>query len=389
MGTGQPILSTIRGIIVRYLIVFAIAVMSLTGCQTRPLYDIGSGPVVLSKTTASGFNRYLSRTDGNPTLFVISTDGGNWSSLHCPGFNCRPNNGDDSIKSCNSRAKNRGHVCKIFALGRDIVWKGPVSFPRSSAGEHTFALTRKNPDGPGWITFSGTAIFKAGDPEIYLALKWRGVDCRGVANKKTEAWFIDCSGTREFSGTFVSGSNNLYEGIGKDNGGEQVDFAIQKIRTISHRYNDERSKPNPAATLNAKELCSVALDPYLSSSWSTQDHAKDFVTEAKVRGFDPAYCRDRVKNISPASMGAIELCDKALDSGDATSWSSSANAQAYVQEAKRRGFSLDRCKADAAKAQSGDYDRAIDRYFFCVLPDGEQKYMSKRRCEAQSGSIRS
>jgi hypothetical protein len=266
-GTGADRGGIMRQLKFGFLALYAVL---LGACQTQPLYDIGKGPVVLSPTVVSGFQKYLNTPNSYPTVFVISADGKTWASSTCPSLHCKSNHGERQIESCNSVAKRRGSVCKVFAIGDEIVWDGTIAYPGGAAGSLTFVITKSNPNAYGSLVSTGTADIRDDATIIGLRMKEGGRSCEGTADTKSGKWVLACWGGETYRGTFVAGSANLYEGIGT--------------------MQSEVAVPMPAA-LDAKRLCDLALDRDDRAKWSVSDSSGAYVFEAKRRGFSVDKCK--------------------------------------------------------------------------------------------------
>ena len=95
----------------------AVAIV-LTACSNIDV-EPGSGPLTLSYTVERGFEEYLKRE--TPRVFVVSEDGNYYHYYYCAGDACRQSNyTHDTIERCE---KGSNLECKIYAFGRDIVWK--------------------------------------------------------------------------------------------------------------------------------------------------------------------------------------------------------------------------------------------------------------------------
>ncbi|KLN61660.1 hypothetical protein WH96_04800 [Kiloniella spongiae] len=107
----------------KYLAVLFLVFFTV-GCSNSAYHrQIGTGPITLSEPAQKSFERYL---DSNPAVFAITKDGStSWGWYYCPENNgCRGNNFVSmapAIKSCEERA--HGKPCKVYAIGRNIVWK--------------------------------------------------------------------------------------------------------------------------------------------------------------------------------------------------------------------------------------------------------------------------
>ncbi len=80
--------------------------VGIFGCQTTG-DPIGSGSVEMSPRVATAAARYFCNTDECEINMTRST------AI------------DNALKHCRKNANNR--VCKIYAIGQDVVWKGPVT----------------------------------------------------------------------------------------------------------------------------------------------------------------------------------------------------------------------------------------------------------------------
>jgi hypothetical protein len=107
----------------KYLAVLFLVFFTV-GCS-NPAYQrqIGTGPITLSDRAQASFEEYL---DSNPSVFAVTEDGStSWGWYYCPeNEGCRGNNfvyTGPAIRTCEKHS--RGKPCKIYALGRKIVWK--------------------------------------------------------------------------------------------------------------------------------------------------------------------------------------------------------------------------------------------------------------------------
>ena len=115
--------------------------------------DVGSGPIRLSIAAEKKFQKYLALDE--PLAFGVSTDGQRSSGSFCqqPGT-CADIDGPGlALERCHATAGLKGHPCKIFAIGKDIVWDGAVSLAEPTndpiAGQHLQnILTPPSPQSP-------------------------------------------------------------------------------------------------------------------------------------------------------------------------------------------------------------------------------------------------
>ncbi|HSA81911.1 MAG TPA: hypothetical protein VLE23_13935, partial [Geminicoccaceae bacterium] len=83
--------------------------------------DRGTGPITLSPGTEASFAEYTGRDA--PLYFVVTEDGRGSYYVYCVGgFNCTSSAARmRALDECSRR--NAGHDCKIYAIGRSIVWQ--------------------------------------------------------------------------------------------------------------------------------------------------------------------------------------------------------------------------------------------------------------------------
>lgn len=96
-------------------------VLLLAGCQTTNY--AGTGPLRLSQRATDFLQKYLSLHNG--AAFAISEDGRYYTYRYCPQASCVE--GDHqyfAVQNCESNSKR---TCKILAVGRKVVWQGPVT----------------------------------------------------------------------------------------------------------------------------------------------------------------------------------------------------------------------------------------------------------------------
>jgi hypothetical protein len=83
--------------------------------------DRGTGPITLSPSAEASFAEYMGRDA--PILFLLTEDGrGSYYTYCVGGFNCTTSAARvRALDAC--RRRNAGQDCKIYAIGRSIVWQ--------------------------------------------------------------------------------------------------------------------------------------------------------------------------------------------------------------------------------------------------------------------------
>ncbi|WP_085899559.1 hypothetical protein [Kiloniella majae] len=96
----------------------------MMGCKSASLQPhIGSGPIVLGNEVQEAFDKYLKT---NSAVFAVSEDGrSSYGYYYCPAnYRCLGNNLKSVRPAIESCEKNSyGQPCKVYAIGRSIVWK--------------------------------------------------------------------------------------------------------------------------------------------------------------------------------------------------------------------------------------------------------------------------
>lgn len=103
--------------------VLLIAAVLAAGCKTAGGIK-GDGPIRVSSNVANGFAEY--KTKAKPLTFAVSVDGREYSYYYCTGTPCTSSHATpETIADCQGRSG--GVPCKVFAIGREVVWNGPVT----------------------------------------------------------------------------------------------------------------------------------------------------------------------------------------------------------------------------------------------------------------------
>ena len=107
------------------IIIIAMLSLVVSGCVASGGGSgnlVGSGPINLSKNVKSNLYWYQNEL-GFPMYFAVSIDGKHEGHGYCnSGFSCGVySDPGHAINNC--EAKSKGVPCKIYAEGKNIVWK--------------------------------------------------------------------------------------------------------------------------------------------------------------------------------------------------------------------------------------------------------------------------
>ena len=114
----------------RYYWALALPLMCAS-CQDP---EYGTGPITLSPQVAASFAEYMEHD--SPVYFIVTEDGRGSYYLYCRGgFSCTSSAARmRALNQC--RVSNPGNDCKIYAVGRSVVWQdaeGAVTAVASAA----------------------------------------------------------------------------------------------------------------------------------------------------------------------------------------------------------------------------------------------------------------
>jgi hypothetical protein len=113
------------------------SLLLLAACQDR---DVGTGPVTLSPGVEASFAEYKGRDA--PLYFLVTENGRGAYYTYCGGgFNCTSSAARvQALDLC--RRRYPGSDCKIYAIGRSIVWdtEGPATALASAAPAERLGL---------------------------------------------------------------------------------------------------------------------------------------------------------------------------------------------------------------------------------------------------------
>jgi len=231
-------------------LLFSFMTTLLAACQTT-FYDAGTTPIKISNAVVAGFDRY--KQYDHPLFFAVTIDGKYFYSTGCPDSQCASGAETRVISDCEIRY---GKECKIFAFERDIVWKGPITYPETRSGQYLLNIRIK--EASGTRNSVGSAIFSSDKIKLGLKVWIKGSDCTGIASIETSKWNLSCKNPKKmFHGTFHPATKNKFEGFGRGENGAPVYLVIpnpmpgQQMNTSSSTLPQ---KSSTGATENAVGL---------------------------------------------------------------------------------------------------------------------------------------
>lgn len=257
----------------RFWFVFVLATPLITGCVTDP--DYGQGPLSLSFRVKAMFDEY-SRLS-NPFAFAVSIDGNYAGWTYCSqgvaGTGCQATP-HAAVSYCESAS--RGIPCKIYAVGRNVVWQGgPVTLhpdiaaaPPQGAPQSSGAISQyTRPIAVQWEGYSdlisGTVTLNenASGGKMAMVLPRSEGDCQGsytFDNKGGGSWAASCTNGLAASGDFEGfGNNKGSVGKGTDSKGRAVKFTIGAGQT--------QVKPTASNNAAASNIPQLFLDADIQS----------------------------------------------------------------------------------------------------------------------------
>ncbi|HEB80168.1 MAG TPA: hypothetical protein ENI79_06825 [Rhodospirillales bacterium] len=88
---------------------------------------VGGGPLTLSPESKADFQRYLKRE--YPLAFAVSRDGEHSGYYYCNVKNAclLADAKSEALADCRSNTPASSGACKIYAIAKDVVWRGAVS----------------------------------------------------------------------------------------------------------------------------------------------------------------------------------------------------------------------------------------------------------------------
>ncbi len=101
----------------------AVGLLLLAACETTADTETGTGPLHLSRGTASLFEQY--KGEFIPYIFMVTTDGRWGNYVYCDNACTRHNARASAFAYC--RDYGKGVPCRVFAIGENIIWKGKVT----------------------------------------------------------------------------------------------------------------------------------------------------------------------------------------------------------------------------------------------------------------------
>ena len=275
--------------------------MGVTAGQAD-IYKTGEGPITISSSTLAGFEKY--KLEAEPLFFAVANDGKGFGYTQCPPYysGCLNDNGDRARELCDRKAKLRGAECFTFADGREVVWKGPVTYP--DYGDDYLVLFAIGTVGKS-INYGGKGNSFDGGRKIAL----RVGKCRGEADISTKKWYLKgCKDDISAHGTFVAGSGSeKYYGVGRDNRGVSVEIKLLVPGSSGGKISKgKRLHPTIPTSISESGIAKYkAIDPGISPTSGKLTHKAFAASEGGAWGY-----RSNQDNIYDAVVLAFIRCNK-------------------------------------------------------------------------------
>jgi len=253
---------------------------ALSGCQTiGPSKLVGTTPVQLSKNTSIAFQRY--KSSGVGAAFAIPLSGSGSYASNCDYAQCIYPAGsaeEQAVKQCGI---NNNTTCKLFAIRKNIVWTGPISYPKWSENEYPLVIRKTLKAGRSYRSYTGVAKFNNHKTSFTISVKMGGDQCDGGADLVNETWSINCSEDNKYSGTIKTSSMSMYWGKSHDS-----------VLTISILDVPQNPKSNKRISFG-----STVDKPYAASKKSIKERLtelKSFVDEGLLTKKEAAEKRKKI-----------------------------------------------------------------------------------------------
>lgn len=218
--------------------IFCAAVL-IAGCQTATSH-IGEGALEVSSRVATAMEGYF-RLD-HPLAMAITTDGRHAARSYCSTSGCEVRfTENESIQNalghCRKNAGDR--TCKIYALGKKVVWNGPVTnrasiWSPSKPTEQRATLKWQGYETDGTLRMvSGIAEFLDGGKQVALRFQshpnFMGT-CGGnidVPEGNQGQWTLNCTKAPTVEGSIkLNSKDRSGNGYARDRYGRQVELKI-------------------------------------------------------------------------------------------------------------------------------------------------------------------
>ena len=318
-----------------------VALVLGVGAGQADIYNTGEGSLTISSNTLAGFEKY--KLEASPSYFAVANDGRGYGFTRCPPdyFSCSDDTGDRARKICDQKAKLRGAECFTFAIGSEVVWKGPVTYP-GYGDDYLVLFTKIRPGSTTNYSGKGNSI----DEGRKIAL--RVGECRGEADISTKKWHLKgCKDNYSAQGTFVAGSGGgKYYGVGRDSLGVSVKIKL----LVPDSSGGKISKGKIQYSTIPASVGESAIDKYKAivgkiSYLGTPTHKAFVASEGGAYGYTynqrgifaavaRAFSHCMKRNNSSSSCRLYDLDGFALEgmeSKEATSWAQN-KAPAWLKE---------------------------------------------------------
>lgn len=189
------------------------SILTLSACQTTS--DLaGKTSLNLSRGAADLLEVYFSRSDS--AAYAANFWDGRGSRVWCKHVTCSYPNNQTAAQYAISLCEKGNTRCGLLALGREIVWEGPIRLPKARNNVRTFRLTKRT-EGSRSITNTGQARAPGNEGKGQLFLTNSDGACSGEFDIQTKTWYLKCLRGPEYKGSIEVRSDGQLTGTSADN----------------------------------------------------------------------------------------------------------------------------------------------------------------------------
>ena len=211
---------------------------AMASCQTTGSTIVGSGPLALTPEIDNNFKSYLNLPD--PLAFAVSPDGkySGWYFCNEKSACLGASANYEALNYCNDSTPRGSGSCKLYAMGRKVVWNGTVSVVSSQGPQQAVlpAVGVGSPTvSPQWRQQAAPSMIGSGplllSPEVnetivkYLKLQEPLAFAVSIDGKHKGLFYCKVKGTCQG----IDGKNEALNFCRQDAGGGAADCKIYAI----------------------------------------------------------------------------------------------------------------------------------------------------------------